>query len=290
MKILPFKIPKTTAESFVVQEDHQPYFYDLLHQHPELQLTVILEGNGTLFLGDYVGEFTEDEIYVIGSNVPHVFKSDQSYYDNDSKLHCHSLSIFFDESSFGSNFFQLPEMLEVKEFIATAARGIKVTCSKRQLIKQQIISLLSLKGIDRLLGFLKIIKDLTASDCEYIFLGMEQPTTMVNELDGKRLNQIIQFSSREYNRNISLEEIAEIANMTPTSFCRFFKQRTRKSYINFLNELRISKSLKLLMNKDISIVEICYQVGFNNLSNFNRRFKQVTGYSPSNYRKKHFNI
>jgi len=132
--------------------------------------------------------------------------------------------------------------------------------------------------------FLKILNLISKSD-DLKKLSGEREYKNYNEKEGKRMNDVLQFTFKESNRQIKIEEVAEIAHLTPEAFCRFFKVRTRKTYINFLNEVRISNACKLLMNKEESISEICFKVGFNNLSNFNRIFKRLTNYSPGEYRK-----
>lgn len=286
MRVLPFKIPKTEDASFVVQIDNEKYFYDTLHQHPEVQLTLIIESTGTLILGDYIGSFKPGDIFVIGANVPHVFRNDKAYYDGEAKSKAHAISLFFDEETFGSRFFTLPETKEVLAFLDRSLKGLKVTGTKRTELEHRILSIQYEKGLNRMIRFLELLK-LLCSPEDVTFLMAEILEGSVKETEAKRLNSIFQFTMKEYGREISLDEVASLANMVPSAFCRYFKKRTRKTYIQFLTEIRIKEACKILTQGNTPVSEACYQVGFSNLSNFNRKFKFVTGFTPRDYKKQY---
>jgi len=288
MKTLPFKIPKTATASIHVQVDHQPYFYDTLHQHPETQITLIVAGTGTLFQGQYIGDYQPGDVFVIGANIPHVLKSDAKFYESDEKL-SHAISIFFDENSLGASFFDLPELSEVKKILHQSVRGIKVGGHTKEVIDQQILSITEQRGLTAIISLLNIVNTITQSD-ELQFLSEAITPFIIDENEGVRLNKIYQFTLTEYTRQIKLEEVASLANMSTSAFCRYFKQRTRKTYIAFLNEVRIAQACKLLLNQDLTIAQICYQCGFNNLSHFNRVFKNINNVSPKDYRKSRFRL
>ncbi len=276
MKIIPFKIPKTDKESFLLQEDLLPIFYDKFHQHSEIQLTVILAGEGTLIAGDYIGNFYPSEVYLIGSNLPHVFKSELQ-----EGVQAHSFSVFFDEKSFG-NFLELPECQKVMRFIQQSKNGMKILGKSQELIAEKLPQLLQKEDFERMLVLLELLNMLAKSKGLQSLSSYE--TLKSYDLNkGKRMNDIISFTIEASNREITLEEVAQIANMTPQAFCRYFKTHTRKTYTNFLNELRISNACKILINKDLAVHDVSVQVGFNNISHFNRTFKKVTGFSPSEY-------
>ncbi|MDN5211393.1 AraC family transcriptional regulator [Fulvivirgaceae bacterium BMA12] len=286
MKILPFKIPRTEDVSFLVQNDDEPHLYDTLHQHPEIQITLILQGSGTLFIGDYIGEFNEGDVIIIGENVPHVFRNDKMYYEGLPELRARALSVFLDRKTFGERFFELPETQEVADFFVRAKKGLKIGGKAKEEISILLKNISDATGIDRLIKLLEILRVLSRSS-DYVFLSNHIMDTDVQEADGKRLNDVIQFTLNQYHRPIGLEEVSAIANMSPSAFCRFFKQRTRKTYVNFLTEVRISKACNYLQEKDATIIQTSYKVGFNNLSHFNRKFKKITGYTPTSYRRKH---
>jgi len=278
MKVFPFKIPKPENETLVVQEDHVPRLYDKLHQHQEIQISLIKKGEGSVIIGDHVGEFRERDIFIIGENLPHVFHNDPL----DGEVHM--ISLFFMKSSYGDHFFALPEFKSLDPLFQASALGIQLDRPSdylRELIEKMILN----SKLDRFISFLEILKAISKE--RFSTLSSDIHKKSYGEEEGKRMRDIFEFSLNNYDQNISLHQVADIANMTPNAFCRYFKQRTNKTYINFLLDIRIGHACKLLTKKtDLSIAEISYKSGFNNLTNFNRKFKSIKGITPSEFRKK----
>lgn len=281
MKVVPFQIPKNTAEAFRVQVDDVPYLYNHLHQHPEIQLTVIKQSHGTLIAGDYVGPFNPGDVFVIGPNQPHVFRNDKSFFKKKSRAV--TVSIFFDETTIHPSFWQLPELKSLQTFLRTSSGGYKIGGEKKRFIGEILDKLTNTDGINKLILFLEILKQLaTKKNIEPLSKQVIQRN--IKTYDGKRLNKVLEFTFHEYHRPVKLQEVAAIANLSVEAFCKYFKTRTRKTYISFLNEIRINNACKLLAEEDKSIADICYETGFSNLSNFNRIFKKIKGVSPRTYR------
>jgi AraC-like DNA-binding protein len=282
MKVVSFQVPHIMKEAFRIQLDRMPHFYDKLHQHNEIQIMWIEKSQGTLIAGDYVGRFAPGDLFVIGSHQAHVFKNDPVYFNQESNLEASSVSIFFDENYLGNVFWQLEEMEETLKWVSKAGRGIKLLGSTREKVTDLLKLVVKQKGIDKIITFFKIIKHLTESnEIEILSVIATQEKYRTNE--GKRMNDILQFTLRESHRKVYIDEVAKVANLTEEAFCRYFKTRTGKTYTNFLNEVRVSHACKMLIDMDLSIQDICYQSGFTNLSNFNRAFKKVTGKTPSKY-------
>lgn len=281
MKVVPFQIPKNTKEAFRVQVDHLPHLYNHLHQHPEIQLTLIKESHGTLIAGDYVGPFHAGDVFVIGGNQPHVFRNDEKFFKKRSKAV--AITIFFDETTFGEHFWMLEEMNPLQLFLKNSSGGFRITGRKKKLLAEKLLSIANAKGIDRLIIFLEILK-IVGSRKEMQPLATPLLQRNIKSYDGNRLNKVIEFTFQEFQRPITLKEVAGLANLTPEAFCKYFKTRTRKTYINFLNEIRVNHACRLL-TEDKSIATICYDCGFMNLSNFNRIFKKIKQMSPGEWRK-----
>lgn len=281
-KSLPFKIPKTTTASLILQEDNEPYFYDKLHQHAEYQLTCIIAGRGTVVHGEYVGSFGEGDVFLMGSNVPHVFRCDESYYKGDKEAR--SISIFFNEDQVKGLSIQFSEFNWLNRFIEQAKLGGKASGELKEEIGNKMHEIFSSNQFDRLMQFLQLL-NLLSKDEQWQPL-LEQIAKRVREQDGKRLHDIFSYTLSNYHRSISIEEIADVANMNQSSFCRYFKQHTRKSYVDFLNEYRIQKACGLLSDPDKSIAQVAYEVGFANLSNFNRQFKKLKSETPRTFRRR----
>jgi AraC-like DNA-binding protein len=284
VKILPFKIPKTSQESFKLQEDREFHFYDLLHQHPEVQLTLVLGSEGKVIAGDYIGAFKPGDIFLIGPNLPHVFRNSSQYYKQEKEKKAHALSVFFEWQSFGEKFLAMPELKSLQKFSKLCDRGLYIKSPLRNHIAKLIRQLFTKNDMDRVIVLLKILSLLSHTDA-VTPLASSAINKELNETDGKRLANVYRFTMNEYHRRIQLDEVAAVANMTVNSFCRYFKKRTRKSYMDFLTEIRIGQACRLLQEKDMSISQISLEVGFNNLSNFNRKFKSVCSITPTKFKE-----
>lgn len=278
MKVLPFKIPKTDESSIHLQFDDEVYFYDKLHQHPEAQLTWIIKGEGTLIHGDYLGSFKVGEIFLMGSNVPHVFRCEKRYYALESDQRVLSKSIFFRFEQLKEVSKIFPEVKSLLSILVAGDRGLKVESLHSAPLIAGFNEVFEREGMSRLSSFFNLLGKLT--DPNAIQYLNDIPQKSIKEVEGRRLDDIFRFTLDNFGRRITLEEVAEVANMNKASFCRYFKQHTRKSYIDFLNEYRVNQATKLLLSKEKPIAQICFEVGFNNLSNFNRTFKQLTGKTP----------
>jgi AraC-like DNA-binding protein len=285
MKIIPFNIPKTQKEAVRIQRDNAKHFYDNLHQHPEIQITLIVQSEGVLVAGNYVGNFKAGDVYIIGKNQAHVFRNDKMYFAPESELKAESISIFFDAQYFGDFFWNLDEMETVRRFVSDATGGLRLEGEVAQHIAQLLKEIVPKKGLDKLIAFFTILK-MIAESGDYKSLSMVETSLLPPQYDSNRMNNILKYTFQEYQTAISIEDIARVANLTPEAFCRYFKLRTGKTYWRFLYEVRINQACKLLTRTNLMIADVAYQVGFNNLSNFNRAFKMVMNETPSSYAKR----
>ena len=278
MKVLPFKIPKPEKNAFVFQIDDDEAFYDKLHQHEEIQLSYIVKGEGTLIVGDAINHYSEGDIFIIGSHLPHVFKSDKAITNNSLML-----TLFFSRSSFGNHFFNLEELKELQPFFNRSRHGFKVT-SKQNIIKGLFFQLEKASKFNRFLILFQLLK--LISTANYKSLSSFVYDKKFSDNEGSRMRNVFEYTMNHFNSEITLDTIAEVANMTKNAFCKYFKKRTNKTYFNFLNELRIEQACKLLLsNKETTIAVVAEQSGFNNLSNFNRQFQAIKQQSPSEFKK-----
>lgn len=277
MKVYPFKIPKPENNTLIYQEDIELVFYDKLHQHDEIQISFIEKGNGTLLVGDSISSYTENDIIIIGSNLPHAFKSDAN-----SNLPSKMLSLFFTETSFGATFFQFDEFSEIKKIFKKSLQGLRITNYKTEII-DCFHQLKNSSKLERFILLLQILKLASKSKNKPISNFIYHKS--YSDIEGKKMRNVFEYTIENYHKSIYLEDIANVANMTKNAFCKYFKRRTNKTYVSFLNELRVENACKLLKSKDeFSISEIAYKVGFQNISNFNRKFKELKKVTPLNYR------
>ena len=277
MKVFPFKIPKPIDEHLIIQIDKEPFFYNRLHQHEEIQISYIINGNGKLLVGDSLHQFSSGDIYVIGSNLPHVFKSIAG--DEDA----HMLTVFFTDNTFGVDFFDLPYCKDLQSFFKNAASGFKVLSNKNQ-ITQQLLALQTEHKLKRFTLFLELLEQLSYASTEPLSKFIYTKTLSSNE--GERLQEIFDFVFKNFQQPILLNDISKMAYMTPNAFCRFFKQRTNKTFFQFLIELRVEHACQLLNSKqELNINMISDLSGFNSISNFNKKFKKIKGLTPTQYQK-----
>ena len=277
LKVLPFKIPKPKNEAFVFQIDKGNAFYDKFHQHEEIQISYIVSGEGSLIIGDTINHFKSGDIIIIDGNLPHVFKSELS------DIESHMLSLFFTKDSFGSNFFLLPELSELKPFFKRCKHGFRVT-SKQKQIRELFLRIEHEFKLNQLIGLFEILK--LTSSCSYSSLSSFIYNKAYSNNEGERMRNVFEYTMNNFQQHISLDSVSEVANMTKNAFCKYFKKRTNKTYIQFLNELRVEHATKLLQNNtDLSIAEIAEKSGFNNISNFNRQFKSLKSLNPSQIKK-----
>ncbi len=281
MRIIPFHIPKNSPEAFRIQEDSPPRLYDHLHQHPEIQITAILESEGTVLAGDYIGRFRQGDVFVTGSNLPHVFRNDKEFGSNGQ--HARTISVYFDEHMLGGVFWNLPETRLILEVLKNPQQAIQIKGAKAAMIISQLRQLNQSTGLDRLIHFLSILKHFE-NDIDLQSLSGDVRRKHRKSYDSDRINKVLEFTFSAFHRQIRLEEVAAIANLSVIAFCKYFRTRTGKTYFSFLSELRVHHAQKLLFDKSDGIAGIAYQSGFNNLSHFNRIFKKITGYTPTEYR------
>jgi len=279
MKVLPFTIPKPKNVTLYVEHYKGENFYEKLHQHKEIQISLVIAGEGTFVIGDCVGDFKQNDIFVLGENLPHVFKRDETF-KQDTEM----ISLFFSRNSFGEVFFDLPEFNYFNKFFDNAVLGYKVQ-SKKEEISLLLSRMKSLSKYNKFINFLEILRLISEAEKRKLSSLINLKKYAGNE--GKRMSDIFQYTMDNFHKEVSLQDVADIANMTPNAFCRYFKQRTTKTFVNFLIDIRIGNACKLLAkNNDLSITEISYKSGFNNLANFNRKFKSIKGITPSEYRRK----
>jgi AraC-like DNA-binding protein len=277
MKVYPFKIPKPENNALIYQEDIELVFYDKLHQHDEIQISFIEKGNGTLLVGDSISSYAENDIIVIGSNLPHAFKSEPK-----SKSESKMLSLFFTETSFGNSFFGLDEFTEINAVFTKSLQGLHIKNNKISII-ESFEKLKKASKLERFILLLQILKLISKSKTEPLSNFVYHKN--YSDVEGKKMRNVFEYTIENYHKSIYLEDIANVANMTKNAFCKYFKRRTNKTYISFLTELRIENACKLIQsNEEIAIAEIAYKVGFQNISNFNRKFKEIKKVTPFKYR------
>lgn len=289
MKIVHFTIPVENDNSIHLQEDKLPYFYEHLHRHKEIQITWVISGEGTLIAGTSMQRFHSGDLFILGANQPHLFKSDPSYFVSANQKSIHSLNIFFNATGFISQLLSFPEMRGIKKFVASSNFGMQASEKDAAILSEHFLKIRNSSAGFRIAYFIELLQ-IMANLKKWKYLSTESFQYAITESEGLRMNDIYQYTINHFTENISLEQIAAHVFLTPHSFCRYFKKHTGKTYVNFLNEVRINEACKRFMEMNFdSISTVAYQSGFNNVVSFNRVFKSIVAKTPSEFIKSYRN-
>lgn len=261
-----------------------PHFIVPWHYHPAIEIMYITRGIGTRFVGDCIEQYEEGDVCMIGPNLPHEWRNDDAYFDKESGLRATCICLFFKREIFDPNFIRLPEMNNIRDLIERSRRGLKFTGKSKLEITRFIRSSVNDVGVRKVTNLLTLL-ELMPTSTEYELLASVGFTNSVNSEDFERFNKVYKFLVKNFATSIRLEEVSTLVGLTPTAFCRYFKERTKKTFVEYLNEMRIGYSKKLLLENKMKISTISGEVGFPNLSNFISQFKKVTGMSPSQFQK-----
>jgi AraC-like DNA-binding protein len=282
------RLEKLTLEpkySFILQKDVYPYYPTPWHYHPEYELVLVLKSSGMRTVGDHTEIFEDGDLVFLGPNLPHAYQNDPVYYQGNKSLTAEAIVIHFREEFLGKEFFNLPEMIAINQLFDKARFGLKVLGNTRQQIADIMQEMLALSGYRRIAHLLQILELLSLSE-EYQLLVSPGFVQQYIASGTDPITKVHEYIITNFTKDISLGEVAEVANMSIPSFCRSFKACTRKSFSHFLNEVRIGYACKLLLEDKYNISRICYESGFNNMSNFNLQFKKITGIPPLQYKKR----
>ncbi|MDB5121882.1 MAG: helix-turn-helix-domain containing protein AraC type [Mucilaginibacter sp.] len=285
-----FYTSKSHDQSYIVR--YSDYYHALndYHLHPEIELIYVAKGQGIFVIGEEMLQITGGEFIVIGQNIPHMFKFDKVKYlfplqkQGQLDLQIQLLTLHFDPGTFGDMFMNMPENITMKDFFKRADKGLLVDRCKTQAI-ELLKRLEKCYTHERIMLLIKLFNHLAISDNKTCILKTTNKPNFTKN-DEKRLSKVYIFTLNNFSRRIKLKEVADMIYMVPHAFCHYFKQKVNKTYFAFLMEVRINHACKLLREEGESIVTVCYESGFTNLSNFNRHFKELTGQTPHQYRKK----
>jgi len=281
MKPLIEKLPLTEDTSFVARTYRTPRFEVPWHQHIEYELILFTEGEGVSFVGNYVGEFKTGDIFFLGSNLPHTFQK------SNPDLITSAVVVQFRDDFWGNDFMQMPESRQIKQLLETSATGLKMMGQTKSRLHPLIKELEFLKGFKRIIRLCECL-ELIAQKKDFETVSTQEVNTFQTK-NKERIDKIFQYTIDYFHEPITLTAVAGSAGMSVPAFCNYFKKSTKKTYIDFLNEVRIGNACKLLMDTQKSIEEICYESGFNTLTNFNKQFIKVKKITPSKYRKTFLN-
>ena len=275
MKTLIQKIYQEEYESFTCRSYRTPNFETNWHKHEEFELILIAEGHGTAMIGDFIGEYKTGDIYFIAGNLPHWFKKQHH------KITGCSVVVHFKQDIFDNGFLQLPELKNINQLLQKND-GLQILPKLKKEIAAAIIEMQELKGFQRIAMLLQCLQKISNTPHT---VTLTQNFSSNNNYIDPAIEKIIDFSFKRYLTPVTLQQVADVAAMSIPTFCRFFKKNIKKTYFDFIQDLRISHACKLLTNSSKQVMEICYESGYNSWAHFSKQFKQVKKMTPSQYRR-----
>ncbi len=280
MKPLFLKIESSNV--YTIREQLVSYINSRYYYHPQIELVYSEKSDGMCIIGDKVQIVNEGDIFMLGENLPHLFRNDEKY--TDKKLKVRVIVLHFLPDFGGKDFLELPDMRNIKLLLKKAERGILVEGKTRTEVGKIMKQMLTEKGPGKMILLLQALTLISNSRDNKMILPIGfQP--QINEQNEDRINDVYSFTMQHFNQKIHTKQIASVAHLSEHSFCRYFKSKTGKTYTNFLHEIRIKHACKLLIESKLSISQIINECGFVNYANFFRYFKMLTGKTPAEYQK-----
>lgn len=281
------KVTPEIAEnsSFSIRKDTSPQMHNLWHYHEELEIVLIEEGRGTCYIGDFINNFKEGDLILIGSNTAHYWLFDDEFLDGDNNFQIKVHVLHFRSSIFGSDFLNLPENKQIQNLLTNTRNSLKFGDYDYKQIESLFLRLTQKLPVNSLLLLLELLQKLSLSKPDKLISSEYANQSRLHELD--RLNKVFEYLRVNFRSKITLHDVSELAGLTVNSFCRFFKANTGKTFVEFLIEIRINYASKLLVETLDSVKEISLKSGFNNSVSFHKKFRELKQLTPTDYRNKH---
>lgn len=268
-----------------IKKVDQFYLDTPFHFHNLCELVWVEKSYGKRIVGDHIENFEDGDLILMGPNLPHIWQNDEVFMRKKKGFRVKATVIYF-PADFLLNLTDEQNIIRpTQELIKRSSRGLKINGATKKKVSTILSDISEGEGFKKIIHFLHAIEILSQSQ-EYEYLASVSFKNLYDEKDTGRINKVYQFLMQNFHRDIELQEVSDLCNMTPNAFCRYFKSRTQKSLTQFLNELRIGHACKLLQNEDYSVSDVCYECGYNNLANFNNFFKTIMRTTPKEYKKK----
>lgn len=252
-----------------------------LHFHEDYELNLTLNVRGKRILGNMVEDFTEKDLVITTPNVLHCYKRDDAFLNT----RCEVVVIQFPKELPSWGIFDTDQLRDIRNMLCQPAPGLKFSEETAEAVRERLLRLPTVEGFEGVQLFLDILHELACADRTQVeLIGVQSSDSSFPH--SRRINRIVQFVEKNYNRKISLEDVGEQVGMSASSVSRFFKKRTRHNFWDYLNGFRIDRAAQMMIETEHTISEISYACGFNNISNFNRVFRERIGTTPSDYRNK----
>jgi len=277
------------SQIFVIRHLEGKHFDPVWHAHSEYQLFVVTEGSGTRFIGDSIKSFRPEELILTGPHLPHVWRSDEIYFEKTSLSKTSGIVIYLNEKFLGDHILEKEEMLDLKKLFTKSMRGLEFYGPKKNQVIKLMKKLVQLQGIQSVIHLLHIL-EILAGTKEYYYISSKAYEEAFDQHETDRLNKVYEYTFKNFRKKVLLEDLADLLHMTPTSFSRYFSIKNNKPFSRFMAEIRIKHACKMLTETDESIAQVCYDCGFNTLSNFNKQFKEIMLKKPTQYKREFLSI
>ncbi|TCI90399.1 AraC family transcriptional regulator [Tenacibaculum sp. M341] len=284
MKLVLKHPEEITNKKLSVSKNTRPCLDSSWHYHSQYELIYISVSHGIRFVGDSVSRFQPGDLVLVGPYLPHLWLNEaEDYKDQTVNKKVNTIVIKFTEDFIGSDTFKNPEFLKIDKILKESKYGISFGQNISDKLHNELIGLNKLSYTEQAIKLLNILHQLSLTNSKKVLSSTDM--RQYTSINSSRIDTVLKYISDNYSKNISLEDISQVACMTTNSFCRFFKKVTNKSFTQFLNEVRIRNASRYLAQNNLSVSEVSYLVGYNSITNFNKQFKQIMGSTPKSYRE-----
>ena len=271
-------VPISQEDLFVVLNRPNAKFDYPMHYHPEYELNMVINSKGERIVGDSVSDFGELDLVLIGPNVPHIWKGEIEEGN-------HVVTIQFHEQLLDFPILKKRLFTSIEDLLKRSLRGIEFSRETNLIIKDKILKMTQVKGFDTVLHFLSILQELSVSENQKLLANAYfSPYELGNQTKSRRIAKVCNYVDQQFREQIKLSDVSQLVGMSESAFSHFFRKKTQRSFVDYLNDIRVGHASQMLFETTHSIAEICYDCGFNNISYFIRVFKKKKGETPSEYR------
>lgn len=276
--------PLTKGDSFLVFDRLKDSFDFPIHYHPEYEINFILGGKGVKrIVGDHIEEIDDVELVLVGPNLHHGWELHKC-----KKKDINEITIQFHNDLFTGSLLERRIMMPIRDMFNRSNHGILFSKKTATELAERFRYISKLDGMDYFLEIISILHDMANSRNQRLL----STYTVDNDVfeDDDKMKLVYEYIQKNFSEKITLDDVSSVASMSPVSFNRFIKKRTNKTFVNYLNDIRVGYAARWLIEKDLSISEIAFKSGFNNIANFNRIFKSIKNTTPSQYRDEFYGM
>lgn len=269
--------PLSTEDLFIVLNHPSAKFDYPVHHHSDFEINLVMNTFGQRIVGDSIEKFSELDLVMIGANLPHAWKGEKVEGN-------HVVTIQFSDKIQDYPIFDKRLFQNIKNLLQDSQRGLVFSEKTSIIVRDKILRLTKMQGFQTVLEFFSILHELSVADRRILISNQYDTQDVVRTSKSRRIAKVCDYIENNFSSPIRLNDVAELINMSESAFSHFFKKKTRCTFIDYVNNIRIAKACQMLSETTHNVAEICYACGFNNMSNFIRIFKKKKGSTPNEYR------